>query len=352
MLELDAAFDTAIAEGTVKVAELYEITLSDGSTFRYTSHNEDITWGASDEVWTAIPITRGPISTKISLEADAVVLSLANISGDLFDEVQKNVLDSAQVTIKRILWNETYAAGMEATVFVGTADVEFDRQILVLRCKSILDSLNIQVPKHIYQEPCNNQHYGTTCTLTRTDFAYAGTATGGTDTTLIDTTRGTVYKVAFDGGDEDNPVEIGDALVGDDGTPGDGVCVNITYVTAATGFIWYVENTHQFVDDEVITGGGNTVTVNGTPAADTEFYEQGELEITSGANSGQRRPILKDSVNTATVIWPFTDAIVNGVTYNMYPGCDKRSTTCTNKFDNDINFRGFIYIPKVEETIM
>ena len=35
-LSPDAAFQTAIAEGTVKVAELYIITLSNGSVFRYT----------------------------------------------------------------------------------------------------------------------------------------------------------------------------------------------------------------------------------------------------------------------------------------------------------------------------
>ena len=351
MLEPDAAFVTAIAEGTVKMAELYQITLADGQVFRYTSHNEDIEWGASAEVWTSIPITRGAISTKISLEADAVVLSLQNITGDLFDVVQKNALDSASITIKRIQWDDTFAAGREITVFVGTADVEFDRQVLVLRCKSILNTLNMTVPKHIFQEPCNNQHYGTTCTLTRTDFAYAGTATGGTDTTLIDTTRGTVFKGIFDAAVD--TIAIGETITGGNNAY-TAVVVQVVYTTASTGFVWYVElsNPANFENNEVLSSAGDSVTLNGVPVADPSFYEQGELEITSGDNSGQRRPVLKDSVNTATVIWPFVSDIVNGVQYKIYPGCDKTTEQCTNKYDNDDNFRGFIYIPKVEETIM
>jgi SPP1 family predicted phage head-tail adaptor len=76
---------------------------------------------------------------------------------------------------------------------------------------------------------------------------------------------GPVWKVAFDGADSSNPIEKGDALTGNDTTPGDALCSKIRYDSAAAGTIWYTEMTHQFVNNEVITGGGNTVTVNGTP---------------------------------------------------------------------------------------
>lgn len=350
-LDPDAAFRTAIAEGTVKVAELYIITLTNGSVFRYTSHGEDIEWGPTNELYTAIPLTRDAISSKISLEADAVSISLQNITGDLFDEVQKNVLDSADVVIKRILWNESYAAGMELLIFRGTADIEFDRQILTLNCRSILDTLNIQVPKDIFQEPCNKRLYDAGCTLIRTDFDYAGTATGGTDTTLIDTTRGTVYKGTFDAAVDD--IAIGETITGGINSY-TAVVVQVVYLTASTGFIFYVElsNAANFEDDEVLSSAGDSVTLNGVPVADPDFYAQGELEMLTGDNAGQRRPILKDSASTTTVIWAFPNDVAAGDTYKLYPGCDKQSITCTNKFDNDDNFRGFKYIPRVEEVIM
>ena len=85
------------------------------------------------------------------------------------------------------------------------------------------------------------------------------------------TISGESYTVAFDNGDSSNPIEPGDNLLGDDATPGIGLCVAIEYLTAATGTITYVGCSHQFVNGEVITGGGNTVDVNGTPAAGTDY---------------------------------------------------------------------------------
>lgn len=353
MLTPHANFIAAIAEGKVKVAELYVVELSNGVTYRYTSHNEDIVWDVGANTYTAIPVQRSSISAKIDLEADAVEIGLANITGDLYDVVQKNVLDSAKVTIKRILWNETFAAGMEIIVFIGRADIEFDRQILVLRCKSILNSLNFRVPRLLYQEPCNNRLFDINCSLTRANYDYAGAATGGSTTTLIDTTCGIVYKVNFDAGDSSNPIEIGDTATGQTGA-GTGVVVQIIYLTSTTGTLWYVEQSGvQFVDDEELQNvGGDSVDVNGTPAEDTTFYGLGELEMTGGDNNGCRRPILSSSVNTRTVMWPFPNTVANGDTYNIYPGCDKRAIVCEARFHNEDNFNGFLYMPKVEETVL
>ncbi|GAH75442.1 unnamed protein product, partial [marine sediment metagenome] len=112
----------------------------------------------------------GPISTKVNLEADQVELTLANITTELAALVQQNILDGAKVTIKRILYSEEYASGMELVIFVGTVDVAFNRQVLVLTCTSILDSLNIMVPKNIYQEPCNYRLFDAGCTKVAGDF--------------------------------------------------------------------------------------------------------------------------------------------------------------------------------------
>ena len=95
------------------------------------------------------------------------------------------------------------------------------------------------------------------------------------------TISGESYTVAFDAGDETNPIEAGDNLLGDDGTPGVALCYAIEYTTAMTGTITYVGMSHQFVNNEVITGGGNTVTVDGTPAASTDYLSEAETLIAS-----------------------------------------------------------------------
>jgi hypothetical protein len=278
---------------------------------------------------------------------------MGNISGDLYSSVQNNSLEGAKVTIKRILWDDSYAADKEIIIFKGFADIEFNRQVLVLSCRPVADLMNIKIPRHLFQEPCNFGLFETGCSLVQGNFVYAGIASGGSETTVEDVTRGIVYKAAFTGGDESNPIEIGDTVTGQTGA-GTGVIIQIVYLTAATGFVWYVEQAGaQYIDTEEIQNpGADAVDISGAPAEDTTFYELGEITMTSGDCSGCRRPILSNATNTITVLWPFPAAIAATDTYNIYPGCDKRATTCQNRFNNASNFRGFLYIPKIEETIM
>ena len=350
-LSASASFISKISGSLVKVAELYEIEIQTGETFYYTSHSKNILWGSPSQTYTALPITRTPIETKINLEAQTTEPSIQNISGDLFDLVEKNILDAARLTIKRINWDTVYGDSMEITVFVGFVNVEFDRQILKLKGRSILSSLAIQVPKDIYQEPCNKTLYDAGCGISQSDRSYAGAATSdGADNFTLRDSGLTVYKVAFDAGDDSNRIDIADSLSGDSG--GDGTCVNIVYLTSSTGLIWYVDSTQQFVDDEVITGGGNTVTVNGTPAQDNSLYEMGELKMITGNNSGIRRMIKLSDSSVAIVSNAFPNIIETGDDYFIYPGCDKTDDDCGNVFNNEASFAGFLYVPKIQETIM
>jgi len=584
--DVNSSFSAAIDLTKVKVCELYIITLTNGISYHYTSHTKNITWDATPIIYESLPIMRSPISQNLNLESQAVDVSLGNITGDLFDLVQKNLLDGCTVTIKRILWTDDYAVDKEIILFVGYGSPEFNRQELVLHCRSILESLVIQVPEQMYQEPCNNCLFDDMCGLIKADYAYSGTATDGSKTTLIDPTRGTINKANFDGGDSANPILIGDTIgaindfsadanckalfnlesaalgadskstntltnsgvaadvadfkqggcagvfassdymtladaslsagfplkngdtnkkisttfwvkfsslpstsgyqaivskfatsgskrsfvamvynnagtkrfgfylgyssgtlaekIEDDtvsvainiwyhvgityqdsdksyririydsstglstekagnttnniyitdaafelgrasggnalqakldevvvlsdilsadeideirnaayGDSATATVVNIVYLTATSGYIWYVNQTGAgFADNQLLVHEDNLVVVNGTPEEDTTYYELGELHITSGANNGQRRKILSNTASTITVMWAFPYAIVAGVAYAIYPGCDLTGAVCRDRFDNIDNFNGYVYVPKVEETMM
>lgn len=358
MRTVAGTFETAISQDVIKICELYKFELQNGDVYRYTSHSKDIVW-ESGNTYTAVPIVRGPLAYTSSFESDEVEISFARVGIDFEDYIQQNILEGVTVTIKRIPWNASYAADQEITLFIGVGDIVFDRQIVSATCRPDYDRLNIQVPRHTFQEPCNHSLFDDNCGLTQSDYEQQGTATGGTDLTLIDTTFDTVYKIAFDNGDSDNPIAIGDTLLGSIGA-GSGLVVGIVYLDASTGFLWFVEQTGTlFVDDETVSvdsGGGNSVDVNMpdglSSAEDVYFYMFGELEIRSGTNSGQRRQIQEVSTNVITVTYPFPVAIEAGVEYSIYPGCDKTSDSCRNKFGNETKFKGFLYVPKYEETIM
>ena len=288
-----------------------------------------------------------------NFEVGEVGLTLSNISTDISNDIGNDILERAVLTIKRIRWDASYASDEEFIVFKGFLDVDFNRKILNLSVKSKFANLNVQIPKFVYEECCNYNLFDSLCDLSRANYAYAGTATDGSRTTVIDVNRHSVHKVAFGGGDSDNLIERGDSITGNDNGYTAEV-VQIVYLTISTGYVWYVElsDSNNFDDNEVLANNGDTITVNGTPAADTTFYELGEIEMTSGDNSGQKRPIALDSTGTITVLWPFVSAIVTNDDYNLYPGCDLRGVTCKIKFHNEARFRGFVYVPRVEESIM
>jgi hypothetical protein len=353
MRSVSAAFATAIALGTVKITELYILDMADGTTYRYTTHDTPITWDSGNNTYTPVPMRRGEVSFTTNFEAGEVSVNLANISLDISNDVNNDILERAELTIKRIRWDASYASDEEFTVFKGFLDVDFNRSVLNLTVKSKFASLSVQIPRFLFEECCNYNLFDSLCALSRSDYEYSGTATDGTQTTLIDSNRGSVYKVAFDAGDSSNPIERDETITGGDNSY-TAVVVQIVYLTSSTGYVWYVElsNSNNFNDDETLTSGGDTIDVNGTPAEDTTFYELGEVEMTSGDNNGQKRPVALDSSGTITFLWPFVSAIATSDTYNLYPGCDLRGVTCEEKFHNETVFRGWLYVPRVEDTVM
>lgn len=351
MRSVSSAFEAAIAAGNLQIAELYTITLASGEVFRYTSHDQDIVWDAGSNTYlAAMPLNRGEAGYHHTGEFDDVELVLGNIEGDLSDRAMGNALEAATLTCKRVRWNApSYAAAEEITVFVGPVNVKFDRKVLLLSCRPSISSLNIQVPAHSWQENCNYALFDAGCTLTQSDYVYSGTATGGTSITLLDSVCGAAYKATFD--DATGTLSIGDTVTGGWGA-GTGVLVNIVYATATTGTIWFVEQTGVlFASAEYVSSGGNNVRLSAVPAEDTAFWEQGEIKMTSGYNNGERRQLFGHSGSGRTFTWAMPNAVIAGDAYDIYPGCDGLAVTCRDKFGNEANFRGFPYIPKVEETI-
>jgi len=342
MRSVNAKFQNLLKNSVLKVAEIYDFALADGTTHYYTNHSEDILWGAGGNTYLSRPIDRGPVAYTLNGEVVTMTMELRHLEGTIFKAAHRQILDGSTITGKRILWNTIYAIGWELTFFIGRPNIEWDRRGLRLEGRSILGGLNIMVPRDIYQPACTRLLFDSgICQLTRANYTYAGTATGGSRTTVIDATRGTVYLATFDAAT--GTIARGETVTGGTGA-GTGKVIQIVYDTATTGRLWYVEQSGvQFVNDEILSHGGHNVTLSAAPAQDTTFHELGEIEMTNGLNSGQRRPVLSNSGSTVTLFWPFISVVAAGDTYNLYPGCDKRAVTCQQRFGNDRWWRGFPY---------
>ena len=187
---LDNAFLTGIGGDNVKVAEAFLFTLTTGVQYGCTNHDEDIHWGSPSILYRSLPVQRSNISSGINLEADTVEITLTNISSDLLDLLQNNVLDDVTVVIKRLLWDTDYAAGMEIPIFSGRGSPVYNSDTVTLKCASIITCLNIMVPRNCYQEPCNWALFSEGCGLIKALYKESSiaTATSANAYAVIDNT--------------------------------------------------------------------------------------------------------------------------------------------------------------------
>lgn len=99
-----------------------------------------------------------------------------------------------------------------------------------------------------------------------------------------------------------------------------------------------------------VTGSVTTATnqTTFTDSSRTEadgYFNFGLLTFTSGLNAGLSREVKTFASDVFTLLLAFPYEIAVTDEYEVYAGCDKRKTTCINKFNNVINFRGIDTVP-------
>ena len=81
----------------------------------------------------------------------------------------------------------------------------------------------------------------------------------------------------------------------------------------------------------------------------TDWFTRGTVTWTSGLNTGIKMEIKSHRLiaGTATVeLWQqMRKAVAIGDSFSIQAGCDKLFTTCREKFNNGVNFRGFPHMP-------
>ena len=97
------------------------------------------------------------------------------------------------------------------------------------------------------------------------------------------------------------------------------------------------------------TDRGFTPAFDGTGDPPEGYFDQGVLTWTSGENVGRSMEVLSftqapDPVRLNLYLPPPAPISV-GDTFSVYAGCNKLITTCRDRFDNVVNFRGEPYVP-------
>lgn len=91
----------------------------------------------------------------------------------------------------------------------------------------------------------------------------------------------------------------------------------------------------------------NRVFADSSRSESNDYFNFGLLTWTSGNNNGLSMEVqdFVQSTGQFTLFQPMPFTVQVGDQYSVYAGCDKLLSTCKNKFNNVVNFRGEPYIP-------
>lgn len=99
-------------------------------------------------------------------------------------------------------------------------------------------------------------------------------------------------------------------------------------------------------------GAGSTFSVINWTGSIAELI-QGTITFSSGVNSGVSANIKYVSAGAYLVLsYPLQSVPSPGDAFTAYWGCDHTQATCTFKFNNVANFRGFPYVPTPTYTLL
>lgn len=108
-----------------------------------------------------------------------------------------------------------------------------------------------------------------------------------------------------------------------------------------------VSKTASGVSGTTTSGSTNSI-VNSALGNGTDYFALGTITFTGGANNGVSRTVRNFTGGTFNLSLPLPVQPTTGDTFTAYPGCDKALATCTSKFTNTANFRGYPFVPNPE----
>lgn len=180
------------------LAEIFDIFLNNGEVWRFTSYDTNITYDG--DVYTAIPCKRGDIKYHTNLQVDKVTIdigiveiTIGTVTYTINQLIERELLRNARVLV-RFVGHEYF--DVVETVFEGwiTEGLDYDEGVLYLEVGSILDRLNENFPKILYNPFCPHKLYDTKCRLVRANYESSGAVISDTSST---STRIKIYSDVF-----------------------------------------------------------------------------------------------------------------------------------------------------------
>jgi uncharacterized phage protein (TIGR02218 family) len=271
------------------MADLYTVTLLDGTVLRYTSCDFALTYNnhsyAPQGKGSAPAIERSGWECATGGVVGQLELTLlcgdsAQLNGvAMVLQAHNGAFDGATVVLERAFmptWGDTSLGTVP--LFTGSvSEIDLNSTQITFRARDRLDLLSIQMPRNVFLPLCAHLLYDAGCTLNR---------------------------VA-------NSINC---------TVGTGATISRLQAALSTGQ----------------TAG---------------VFESGILAFTSGPCAGARRGVRTFDGTWFQLSTPLPTIPAAGDAFTVSKGCDRTLATCTSRFNNKANWRGFKDIPPAEASI-
>lgn len=173
-------------------ADVYVITLANGTVLRWSGADVAITFGGN--TYTLGPgITRSRVRFVVGVEVSTLEIQLLDILGTtisgkaLLPFIAGRGFYGANLQLLKVFWGLSDTGPVGAlNWFTGrVTDCDVDRYEARLSVKSGLELLDTMVPREVYQPGCLNTLFDSACRVNRQIFVYTSTAAGPTDARRI-----------------------------------------------------------------------------------------------------------------------------------------------------------------------
>jgi uncharacterized phage protein (TIGR02218 family) len=104
----------------------------------------------------------------------------------------------------------------------------------------------------------------------------------------------------------------------------------------------------NFDEFSTVAAGSTLSQINCGLAQATGYFDLGTVTFTSGPNANVVRSVKSYTPGILILSQPLIQACNVGDAFTAFPGCDKLQATCSGKFNNLVNFKGFPFIPLPE----
>ncbi len=352
MRSISSALANHLAGDVLTVATLWKIVRTDGQTFGFTDHDQDITVSGltykSTGGYTSSAIVWSNDLSTSNQEVTAIFDSVSITPAD----VMAGLWDYAAVTLYLVNYANVGMGTLPLTTGV-LGQVTLKRGKFVAELRGLAQLLSQEIGS-LYSATCRAQLGDAKCKVALGPLTVSGAVTGLSnprtffDTSLTQVGPNLPYTAPPATIPSSGPYQLtatapqGGSWVADLGATYSQTGAALTLVTSGSpgkGQYSVAAGVYSFS----VLDAGAQITLKFTYAQG--YFSYGLLTWLTGANAGYKMDVRTSSVGSITLALPMPNPIAVGDTYSVVAGCDKTAATCKGRFNNFINFRGEPFIP-------